>query len=345
MISMESPQPPLQPDAGPAREPEVKRDASAAPVQTANDRRSPVERVFIGPGGIRSGWRLLMFIVMTALCEFILLTLAQPLVSRFRILGFVEGDLATLISALAASLVMGRIEGRSLADYGLPRRGVFGRQFWAGAAWGFCALTCLLEAIHLGHGFEFGGVVLGGRSLAGYAVFWGFTFLVVGFSEEYLFRGYALATLSTGIGFWPSAVLLSALFGGIHIHNGGEDWTGALCAGVIGLFFCFTLRRTGSLWFAVGMHAAWDYAESFVYSVPDSGIMVPGHMMSPRLHGPTWLTGGSVGPEGSAFVFVLIAGLFVTFNLLYRDARFRPEIVAQPAGSRPSGVHSLGAVT
>src|SRR3989442_350419 len=120
--------------------------------------------------------------------------------------------------------------------------------------------------------------------------------LLVGFSEEFLFRGYALYTLSTGIGFWPAAGLLSALFGAVHLHNPGESWIGGLSAGLIGLFFCFTVRRTGSLWFAIGLHAAWDYSESFVYSVPDSGAMVPGHLLNSSFHGPRWLTGGTVGP-------------------------------------------------
>jgi membrane protease YdiL (CAAX protease family) len=86
---------------------------------------------------------------------------------------------------------------------------------------------------------------------------------------------------------------------------------------LIGLFFCFTLRRTGSLWFAVGMHASWDWGESYLYSVPDSGGMVPGHLLNSSFHGPRWLTGGSVGPEGSVLVFVVIAAAWVVFDLIY----------------------------
>jgi membrane protease YdiL (CAAX protease family) len=75
------------------------------------------------------------------------------------------------------------------------------------------------------------------------------------------------------------------------------------------------VRRTGSLWFAVGMHAAFDFGETFLYSVPDSGMVLPGHLSDATLHGPAWLTGGTVGPEASVFDFVL---LFIFFYVIHR---------------------------
>ncbi len=92
---------------------------------------------------------------------------------------------------------------------------------------------------------------------------------------------------------------------------------------MIGLFFCLTLRRTGNLWFAVGFHAAWDWGESFLYSVPDSGEKAPGHLLSSSFHGSPWLTGGSVGPEGSVFLFLVIALVWVAFDKVYRQAKYR----------------------
>ena len=296
----------------------------AQPLLTANLEPGLAGRIFEGPNGIRAGWRLLIFLVLTALLALALLTLISPLLRKVNFPGVLTGEGAVFLAALAASLVMGRIEKRSLAAYGLPLRGAFGAQFWFGAFWGFAALTALLAAIHLGHGFDFGSMALSGRSLVSYAALWGVTFLAVGFAEEYLFRGYPLATLSTGMGFWPAAILLSALFGAVHIRNAGEDWRGALAAALIGLFFCLTLRRTGSLWFAIGLHAGWDYSESFIYSVPDSGAMIPGHLVNSSFHGPAWLTGGSVGPEGSALVFAVVGGLFLIFSLTHGETRFRP---------------------
>ncbi len=99
-----------------------------------------------------------------------------------------------------------------------------------------------------------------------FAAFWGVMFLGVGLFEEFLMRGYMQFTLARSMGFWPAAGVLSIVFGALHLNNPGEAWIGALAAGCIGFFFCLTLRRTGSLWFAVGFHAAWDWGESFFYS-------------------------------------------------------------------------------
>ncbi|HVO79495.1 MAG TPA: CPBP family intramembrane glutamic endopeptidase, partial [Terriglobales bacterium] len=136
--------------------------------------------------------------------------------------------------------------------------------------------------------------------------------------------GYIQFTLAQGIGFWPAAALLSALFGATHVNNPGETPTGILGAAVIGFFFCLTLRRTGNLWFAIGFHASWDWGETYFYSVPDSGGVWPGHLLQSSFQGPTWLTGGSVGPEGSALLFVVIALTWVVFDRAYPEVKY-PE--------------------
>jgi hypothetical protein len=146
---------------------------------------------------------------------------------------------------------------------------------------------------------------------------WTTSRMMTGFAEEFLFRGYSQFTLAEGMRFWPAAIFLSLLFGAGHLQNAGEAWPGALAAAYIGFFFCFTLRRTGNIWFAVGLHAAWDYGETFVYGVPDSGIVAPGHLLNSSLHGPRWLTGGKVGPEASIACFVVISLMFLVFHFVY----------------------------
>jgi membrane protease YdiL (CAAX protease family) len=165
--------------------------------------------------------------------------------------------------------------------------------------------------------YSFGTFALHGTAIARWAFLWLALFLVVGFFEEFLFRGYTLFTLSDGVGFWPAAIVLSLLFGWVHRGNPGENWVGVLGVIVVGFFWCFTLKRTGSLWFAVGMHASFDFGETFLYSVPDSGTVFPGHLSNATLSGPAWITGGSVGPEASLFDFLFLAILWCLFHFLY----------------------------
>ena len=180
----------------------------------------------------------------------------------------------------------------------------------------------MLLALHGANAFDFGGLALHGVRVLKFAVFWGAFFLMVGFYEEFLTRGYTQYTLTQVVGFWPAAVLLSAGFGVLHLENPGESWVGILGAVLIGFFFCLTLRRTGNLWFAIGFHTSWDWAESYFYSVPDSGGMAPGHLLHSSFHGPNWLTGGSVGPEGSVFLFALLVLLWVVFDRVYPEVKY-----------------------
>lgn len=295
----------------------------------------PDERAF---RGLRAGWRFVVFllILLGPLALYLAMSaLAHPARAHAAAPTSLSPLTTTLSEAmllawvLVATFILSRLEHQPFRHYGLPGRQAFGHRFWQGVVWGAAALTLLLLLILASGGFSFGHLAIHGSALPRYALAWALAFLAVGFFEEFSFRGYALVTLQGGLGFWPAAGALSFLFGALHLGNGGESYLGGLSAGLIGLFFCFTWQRTGSLWFAVGMHAAWDYCESFVYGVPDSGAITPGHLLQPSFHGSHWITGGTVGPEGSVWVLVVIALLFVLFARLY------PAAIVAPGPSAP----------
>jgi hypothetical protein len=229
-------------------------------------------------------------------------------------------EFGNLVIALVLAVILARVEDRPWKLFGLPVKQAFGRLFWIGALWGFTGISLLMFALYGLHAFAFGPIMLHGPRLLRFALFWAVMFLLVGLFEEFLLRGYTQFTLARGIGFWPAAVVMSCLFGLIHRGNEGEQWQGLLAAAFIGFFFCLTLRRTGNLWFAVGFHALWDWGETFFYSVPDSGEVWPGHLLRSSLHGAPWLSGGSVGPEGSVLCFVVVAMLWVAFDRVYPKA-------------------------
>lgn len=290
---------------------------------------SYVRTLFFGSDGLRPGWGFAFYVIAFLLLQNVAVKLAwardlghSGLWSRM-----LEEVLNFLVAAIPAT-VLARIEGRRWHEYGLPLRQTLGLRFWIGMVWGFLSISLVMFAIYEGRGFSPGHVVLHGMHIVRFAAFWGIYFLFVGLFEDFLFRGYSQFTLARGIGFWPAAVLLACTFGLIHRGNTGENWTGMLLAGLVGLFFCFTLRRTGSLWFAIGFHASWDWGETFFYSVPDSGMVEPGHLLSSSLQGPRWLTGGSVGPEGSVFCFIVILLVWLVFDRIY------------PATATPAAVQS-----
>jgi membrane protease YdiL (CAAX protease family) len=282
-----------------------------------------VDEIFSNEHKLRAGWRLLiylLFVVLFTLAEiFLAMALHLPQITRAGVTAtsMLVQEGVGIIAAFAAAAIMGLLEARPFGGYGLPPSGAFGARFWQGVAWGIAMIAGIIFLIRAFGGFSFGELALRGRELWGYAALWVVVFICVGLFEEFLFRGYAQFTLATGIGFWPAATALSAAFGAIHIRNSGEDYVGALSVFVIGMFFCLTLRRTGNLWFAVGLHAAFDWGETFLFSVPDSGLIAPGHLLNSSFHGPVWLTGGTVGPEGSVMAFAVVALAAVLFVIVY----------------------------
>jgi membrane protease YdiL (CAAX protease family) len=128
----------------------------------------------------------------------------------------------------------------------------------------------------------------------------------VGFTEESLLRGYLQQTLTRGLGFWWAALLLSIAFAGIHKTNPGESPIGLLSAVGAGMLFSMGLRYTGSLWWVVGLHTGWDWAQSYLYGVADSGLTTQGHLFATHPVGDPLWSGGLTGPEGSIFIVPLL---------------------------------------
>jgi membrane protease YdiL (CAAX protease family) len=293
--------------------------ASSAPQFAAASQPSYFHTLFLGPDGLRPGCGFAFYTVSFFLLQRLTSDFAWSLDLGFSGLwSMLIEEVGNVASAVVPAVILSRVEGRSWGSYGLPGSRAFGRLFWAGLLWGFSAISVLMLTLNRLHCFAFGHPALHAARAFRFALFWAMMFLLVGFFEEFLLRGYSQFTLARGIGFWPAAIALSCAFGLIHLRNGGEQWSGLLAAAVIGFFFCLTLRRTGNLWFAVGFHAAWDWGETYFYSVPDSGTLFPGHLFQSSLRGPSWLSGGSVGPEGSVLCFAVILLAGIAFDRTYR---------------------------
>ena len=314
-----------------------------------------LRRVFLFDGELRSGWRFLIFLVLYQIGEaalnFVLPKLHFP-EFVFTWLGLMLNEAVDFALVAAVAWLMSRIEQERFSAYGLPLARGSGRLFAVGVIWGIIPSIVILIPIYLTGGCSFHGLALHGADLAVSAVTWAFAFVVMGFSEEFLFRGYTLKTLAEGIGFWPAAAVLSCLFGLVHlIFKPDEGWIDPISVSLYGLFWCLTLRRTGSLWFAIGFHAASDYADMIIFAEPNTGNAgkpLAGHLLNVQFHGPAWLTGGPRGTEASVLVFLVLAALFYLFHHAYppvkngspkwtRDKKSEhassvPELSAPPSG-------------
>ena len=285
-----------------------------------------VHWIFYGRSELRAGWRLLLFLaIVIALINAGNLALRQPLQGADDVTNFLARELLDFLIFLFASWIMGRIEGRTIGDYGLPWRRMFRLEFWQGAVIGFAAISGLLVVMRIFGVFHCEGIALHGFDVGKWAIAWGLVFILVALREEFRARGYGLFTLSMGIGFWPAAMLSAAFFGYSHHGNSGEDWIGLFNAGLFGLLACFLLRRTGNLWMPIGLHTAFDWGETYFYGVADSGQVQPGHLLNSNSSGVAWLSGGSVGPEGSVLCTLLIIMVWLISSTWLRDLKYSPE--------------------
>jgi membrane protease YdiL (CAAX protease family) len=295
---------------------------------------SILRRAFVGPIGLRAGWRLVLFVALFTGVSTPLVWLALRWIGgedqgwTAAVLGLAET--ISLVSAVAAVTVMARIERRSFADYGVPLRGVFGARFRAGSLAGLLSIAAVVGLIAAAGGYRVKGLALDAGEVALYALAWALVFLVLAVFEELAFRGYMLYTLATGLGFWPAAVLLSGFFGFVlhYLAKPGETWVDGLGTTLIGLFFCLSVRRTGDVWYAVGWHFTFNYGSMFVFGSPNTGNdgrPVAGHLLDASFSGPQWLTGGPMGAEASLFIFLVLGAVALLFLGRHRTVRYSPS--------------------
>jgi hypothetical protein len=225
-----------------------------------------------------------------------------------------------LLVAAIATWVMARIEHRPLLSYGFAGDRKLVRLV-TGALLGFFCLSVLVAVLWKAGLLVFDGFLLAGLTAWKYAVAWALVFLLVGFFEESLLRGYMQYTLSRGIGFWWAASILSALFALGHLGNEGESVLGIVEVSTAGFIFCFSLWYTKSLWWAVGFHAGWDWGQSYFYGTADSGLVIQHHLLASHPSGrPLW-SGGATGPEGSVLILPLVTLVITTMWLWWGNKR------------------------
>ena len=303
---------------------------------------STLHRTFLGKDGLRAGWGILIFILLFAALAFCANQIAQKIhplppggtkpgeEMPFAVMSIGEGSTFLLICLV--TWIMSKIERRPNSVYGLGGERKVSR-FFAGLVWGVTCLSLLIFTLLKTKLLVIDKRLLFASDVFRYGALWLFAFFLVGLVEEYLVRGYLQYTLSRGLagfyewafktghskafGFWTAAVLFSVLFGLGHGKNPGESPIGLLSAGLAGLLFCFSLWRTGSLWWAIGFHTSWDWGQSFLYGVADSGMMAQHHLLATHAQGKPILSGGATGPEGSIFILaaLILGALIIDFTM------------------------------
>lgn len=299
--------------------------------------------VFAGGDGLRAGWSLLLFVLLVTLASVAMIYGLRAIAPAALQHGagmtpggtILQEALSLLVVGIPA-VIMSLIERRRFARYnvgGVDRLAAFAK----GLASGFGMLSILVGLLAATGSITFGGLAISGGAILVYGAEWLLAFVLVGLFEEFAFRGYLQFTLARGvagiarwlgrdtpkapaIGFWVAAIVFSViLFAYVHTSNGGETPLGIFQVSLAGFVFVFSLWWTGSLWWAFGFHAAWDWAQSYFYGVADSGLISTGHLLVTAPAGSALMSGGTTGPEGSVLCIpVLLASMVLVAKTMPR---------------------------
>lgn len=228
-------------------------------------------------------------------------------------------ELADLVVAFVCTGIFALYEHRRVDSYGLPVNRAFRWQTFEGALAGIFATGAVAAGMITLRGMQIKGLAESGRSVFLSALAWLGANILIGMSEELWWRSYLQQTLWKSIGFWPASIVIALLFTADHyFFKTGENVWDVITLTSLSLFMSYSLLRTGTLWFAVGFHAAFDYMQLFVIGTPNGARFPVGRLLDVRFDGPVWLTGGVLGTEASFLMYPVIALLWFYVWRRYR---------------------------
>jgi len=285
-----------------------------------------LRRIFLNSDSeLRFIWRAVFFYALGSL-------LAYPIFGRLFgiILGAMDlrglsagvitvSEILNFLIALICTGVFAYFERRGVDSYGLAVGRALNSQTVEGAMAGVLMAGAVAVGMFVLGDMQIKGMALTGGALAASAFAWLGANICVGIAEEFWFRSYFLQTLWKSIGFWPAAIVVALLFAADHyFFKQGENIWDVITLVSLSLLLSYTMLRTGTLWFAVGFHIAFDYMQLFVIGTKNGNQVPVGRLLDTTFNGPQWLTGGVLGTEASLLMYPAIALLWLYVWWRYR---------------------------
>jgi uncharacterized protein len=279
-------------------------------------------------GRLRSGWRLLIFVLIYIALLFTIISAVRVLYVLLLNFGSALASSAYLdnviyrIELLSVALLAGYLSTRFLE--GLPWRALgltlhrgWLRDLLLGSFVGLASQVLATAIATFAGGLRFAApgrtmIFAVGQTLVLSAAL----FVLAALAEEALFRGYPLQTMTRARLAWFGILLTSLPFAAVHLRNpnvvAGFTFVNTALAGV---WLAVAYLRTRSLWFPMGVHWSWNWTLGSVFGLPVSGItdIAPHPLLQGVDLGPAWLTGGSYGIEGgvACTITLIVSTIFI----------------------------------
>lgn len=148
-----------------------------------------------------------------------------------------------------------------------------------------------------------------------------FAYMIQGFSEELLCRGYLMNTISSKKGPLAGILLNSLFFGALHLLNPGVTILSFANITLVGIFFSLIFYKTNNLWIVGAIHSIWNFFQGPIFGVQVSGLNIFSSVFkSIPIEGKELINGGSFGFEGGlAVTIVLAVSLIITVAILNKS--------------------------
>lgn len=311
---------------------------------------------------LRAGWGLILFSVVFIGC----VLLESIFIEHFRTRHSMQtwfltphdilNPLIAFTAVLLATIVPSLFEQRRATSYGM--RGTPWKNLSIGIVTAGALVTITYGAMRLAHLVRPAGPRTSLLTTLQYAPVWLAIFAMFAVLEELLTRGYLQYTLTRGLAFlyrrffglsygiaaafWTSAIATSLLYVWLYRGNLGQTDAGLRAIFALGMLYCWSLWRTGTLWWALGFHAAWDFVQAFVFMQWDGGLPIRDHLFAWVATGPVQFSGGHAGLNGSLLVYPLLLLGFLSTFLLEKETLY-PELweIARSQASAQEGIETL----
>jgi uncharacterized protein len=300
--------------------------------------------IFLAQGRLRAIWRFLiavaavitLFIAIQLLLQ-VFFTLVAIKPSFVLVNGVVS--ILTLPALLGIfKLMTHHLDFRPAGTAGMALCGRWRTELLQGLAVG----TVMMLAV-AGAEWAFGAAQFtwSGQSATNLLLWGGTGFIVMAFAatnEELIFRGYPFQRLVESVGAPGAILILSGLFGAVHLGNPNASWVGAANTVLVGVLFSIAYLRTRMLWLPIGMHFAWNYVQGFVLGLPISGMSLPVSMLHAEAKGSQILTGGAYGPEAGLLttgVILVATGYLALSKSIYVSEETQALLRQPPIDPKP----------
>jgi len=231
-----------------------------------------------------------------------------------RVMMFVQEILTILIAILAWKIST----KRKLSDMGFtPIKSNF-KDLIAGLLFGAGSLTFVFAALVLSGQAE---VTSWAPSFSVSQIIALFMFILVGFAEELLCRGYIISVLRQTKSILAIYIISGVIFALMHSANSGIGLLPYMNLILIGMLWAYSYMKSGNIWLPIGYHITWNYFQGDVFGFKVSGTTEKG-ILTTSYPKNNIFNGGDFGPEGGLFVTLVIVLGFLAIRYYYRNKQF-----------------------